>query len=434
MSKTKFLALFICLLLASVSRADPQLAEYLNSSENIRVVVTNATGFGHQVSTLFVMDHLPRLGFRGHFHVVYHATTGPKLEILIPGFKNWKPEQTLDGVLYTEENFFRSRVDLYPHVRLAITGGNDYFQKPELFNADTFLSVQPSRWNNSPAVHFNGEGSRIKIRGHQIGALPIPLYLEEPLETEQFVRDQLTKAGMANNASVVLSLLASKESVTGYGYLDEKIDAMTTDIQALLKAQDLAPQSFQNGIVFGLFNKFSPYLDKQLEKNLKNLDNRAEIISAFDSNVLNKMASVPRGHILVVKIGNIPPKVLDYCFTHTTWSILEGANAQNLMNYVGKGYKTTVDVPQLFWEKMKNDLTVVEPMRKAHMVGASIEDIAKYFLELKNPNSLTNMAFKSIAPPRDIEHDKVAQVLLAAMAIEKTQRRSCAPQFTTPLN
>lgn len=417
---------------------EQHLQQVLQSIPTIRVFFDDASGSGHQANTLLVMKRLQKLGFEGHFEIIY-STRGRGVE---------DAQKHVQGLfdapapaMISDKEFMTKKSDLTT-VRLSISGGVDIpdpyvFRDLEFLKAETFLLISPQGWANSFFRSPYGGVSDIS----ELATLGPLLDLPTIGNWKTFVENALTAEDTQRRGQGLVSLLKHIElhpSAPWYGierHFFRSNEGHQHLKQALLEIQSLKPQAFPSGIVIPVFGNGRALLPELRGDSVQ--------ISGLDDQSLEKrLKQLKQGEILFVEMGVLPQSLFMQFFKLATLPpVISGKGSKFLMESLGMPYISALplalEMSEYDQATLRNERSHPEKSR-VHVMSEIIhryftleDDIERqsgrqvivegyrnYILAAIDPESSLRRHFAEISTTLSAaENDKVTRVLNAALPL-----------------
>lgn len=158
-----------------------QVKDYLAKLSGLRVFVPEASGVGHQASSVIVLNQLIALGCPASINIAYEPNAEANLMLLLPGWQGGSSTLGYKGKTLTFTPFSPGTTQL-AEADLCVTGAMDYDAKlapnpaaDNLLNAKVFLQLQPFGWEYQSRddalnqIWFKGNGKPTRLSQKAMG-------------------------------------------------------------------------------------------------------------------------------------------------------------------------------------------------------------------------------------------------------------------------
>lgn len=403
--------------------AEQGLSEFLNRFPVIRVGVTNAPNFGHQISSLTVANRVAQLGFEGRLEIVYETYTEPKLAVLVPGFDPSKSLQIVDGRTYISRLFFDKHRDAFAQIELALIGAEDQrFQgairlpdrpsKPSQFKAQMLVCLQPANW----------------IEGDQ--AISLANGYTESIEDLSGLPHVAATSTVDTPAVLKPALAVNAEIAPFYNAKKDRVATLVHYLEALTTLPKFFSEQLSGPVVVPVLSEFSRgntgHLISELLDNPHTRD-RVLVVAQGEH-----FRSEPGKVTVVIAAELSPEQVYTVLRQSTLPPAVSGKFSTNQLFEMGLPYMEIhfddalkmlklAEPDRSLLQSTQGDFS--EPLPRTNQVRSrGVEHIRQFVLlsRLEQGQSLRDTFAGTRAP--DLSHDKTTQALLRAKALFETLR------------
>lgn len=360
------------------------LVSFFAEQNEIRVFVTNTNGFGHQVSTVNIMQRIISYGYNKNITCIYDDSpnadlaTIKKLALLLPQIilnPSGPPNPiTINGATISFQP--TSTYNPANKIKFGITGGYDDATNLSVkYNTESFIVLQPFQWSKAAygnSILFGEDklsldtleaiGPRFTDRG---------FYMSDPTLTDQdwdLYMDDPSIGMRCEYANYIYSFAENDDPeekkislCSAYGMTDaynglttltstsyyllfnlalsilyaQKNSSLKTRavILVLANVKDESYSILKNYFA-GKDTSGEPFTNKNLLQFLKEYDvvNNAKILTNLSNKALeNAIDSLVDGQVLIVSLPGLPPPVFNQMmYASDLPFVFEGKNTANL--------------------------------------------------------------------------------------------------------
>lgn len=385
--------------------------------KEIRIVVNEGRGQGHQRAAITLMEKLRELGFSGVFDVRYHelrgthsyaGQTGRVLESLIPGFHPQDLASDKEDLLIKKNNRLGNiRINRLPagkfnlsRVDLAMSAGDDHpkEEKYSKFNSDKYIGLQPTDWDMDSFVEERGKGRQNLQGGMRLSSKKqcelVPQDQITPTVTERRVLDVVCNGGFNSQLVYGLHPTMGRTQESGEGFVYSGNADPVSICERLVQAHKETEFSEQKPVVLLLPQDITA----QGELFLR-LDDKFENIHFVDLTKGEKLldpAKYSNDAVIIAYTGGLQKDVFDRILLKDTTfpPVVEGCNARELCESAGRPFIHASD-PKDKLRQYEVDSQHAE-MQALHTKASScletgkgdyVADLGKYMAASLNPKS-----------------------------------------------
>jgi hypothetical protein len=320
---------------------DSEIRQFLSQQRRIRVLAFFYNNFGHQISTLHLMERVREMGFAGTFEVVAEEGNREKLSTLMSGGLGERIGK-VDYVYYRRflENHADGRPVLKP-VRLAITGGADT-QLDYTFafvKAEYYLQLQPMNWKFPRLFVANRAYTSLE----RFNGLPIQAHAVTSADPLTFFDQELAAVPelqyKAPGLKAIFGTPGQFEILPIYGLQmsGNPNDPITALIQGLRAATLEKPGFWDKPIVLPILTDQRNDWDSALDMAF--VRQKVPYIKIGDPTLPQKLSELKAGELMFVQVSQVPADIFSYIFARGTLpGMLEGKNTAALALRLGQSY------------------------------------------------------------------------------------------------
>ena len=347
-----------------------QIQEFLCKQSEIRMYVEDSPGFGHQSSSLLVMERLIKLGFRERQITIVAANLNvidklSKLNAQIDGTKADQIVSIHEGVtlrIVSKDNYIENK-----QVLLGITGGFDnndcYAINPlEILHVRVFIAIQPYRWDYIQAdtgitqIYYceKDEFKNLNLVEND------KTFVERAVFCDEVPPKVTDLEGYERQVNVINSVIDNSSIYTCATYgmgMNNVFSALPENMLLNLACSILCSNTGKGmkNVIISLsdinddsYNNLSQKIQqkKEVVNEFDNFCNKNElaqhikyIVNPDLSSLEAKLKTMNEGEVLILQIGNVPKKLFNYAFYKSDFPpVFEGQSTSNLMLSLGLPY------------------------------------------------------------------------------------------------
>jgi hypothetical protein len=328
---------------------------FLNSHPVIRVGVTLAPGFGHQMSSIHLVRRLRQSGYEGEIQLVYEQYSDERLSALVPGFKQGGdpvqsfPERKLVVVSLAE---LQKNAERFPEVGLGMQGAQDESQnfiplpgrpfKPSTYRVRTLMRLQPANWAEGHQAIESIDGRRDSLE--DLKPLQYAVLETLPVDVVSFLSLETTDAPESPRYALLQRLLSSApthEVAAFYNAHTNRLSTLNHYVDSIREAMEQAPHLFLEGAIVPVVSELTDYNMTNLKRMLSENPRLKDRVTLFDAQdpiwTTGKQPEV--GQIWIVRVGNLPPPVSRALYEKSGIPpALTGLYSRNQMLRMGRPY------------------------------------------------------------------------------------------------
>jgi len=408
---------------------------YLRAQHTVRVVISRAPGFGHQMAAIRAMKRFRELGFQGTFEIIYSIEAIKQLKVLIPGFDGSRPEtvQEIRSNQLGQLRLVSSARALYltkKKVGLGFSAADDAtfgVRLREILNVQTAINFQPMGWTGRASDH------QIVLKEREVSLRRlIRLQVHnDPIQedaVEGIIREELKGPIYETKQPGVLSMLQATEQIDilpAYSQFLERYGPSVFEylVTALLEAKQIAPERFAKPIIIPMLSDIDTGIRNKIARSLP------VGVESINVQQIGRLQAALKGQgapITLVHVGALPPGAFEAVVSQATLpTLLEGKNLINMMksagkpflNFSGSDVEVVIDPTDSDLQNLVRDSYVaLAPSNKPVIqLEPQRQQLVRFLIEARDPNSNLSRMFAAHRIDRYSTNEQIFQGLLLAI-------------------